>query len=374
MTPRMTTRRDAQRGMSLVELMVGMLIGLIGVVIISHLYITNEQYKRSTTGSGAAQVNGAIALYTLERDLRMAGFGVNHSQALGCSCGTAGCSPVQYHFGGTYSFPPAGSATGARPALKFAPVLITETTGQPDTITVLYGSNSVRILPSTLSTAGTPASDYSLDGVAGFDANDMALLANGSSCMLFQVTAVSALSSSLTHASTSSWNPAGGGSLPTFAQGSYVFNIGTPTWRTYSIASGRLQMAEVLTTTVTGGAATTIMDDIVDLQAEYGKDDGVAGGTADDSQVDSWDTTEPSGAAAWGRVLAVRIAVLARSPNYEKPSSGTTCEATTTTNQPTWSGGQTFPTLQVTGALPSCYKYRVFETIIPLRNMLWRPA
>ena len=56
-----------QTGLSLVELMVGMLVGLIGIIIISHLYITNEQYKRSTTGSGAAQVNGAVALYTIER-------------------------------------------------------------------------------------------------------------------------------------------------------------------------------------------------------------------------------------------------------------------------------------------------------------------
>ena len=73
-----------QAGLSLVELMVGMMVGLIGIIIISHLYITNEQYKRSTTGSGAAQVNGAIALYSLERDLRMAGYGINNASALGC--------------------------------------------------------------------------------------------------------------------------------------------------------------------------------------------------------------------------------------------------------------------------------------------------
>ena len=30
--------------------------------------------------------------------------------------------------------------------------------------------------------------------------------------------------------------------------------------------------------------------------------------------------------------------------------------------------------LMVAGYLPTCYKYRAFETIIPLRNMIWRPA
>ena len=78
--------------------MVGMLIGLIGIVIITHLYLVNEAYKRSTTGSGSAQVNGAIALFSLERDVRMSGYGFAHSGALGCTCAGAGCSPVQYFY------------------------------------------------------------------------------------------------------------------------------------------------------------------------------------------------------------------------------------------------------------------------------------
>jgi len=28
----------------------------------------------------------------------------------------------------------------------------------------------------------------------------------------------------------------------------------------------------------------------------------------------------------------------------------------------------------VPGGIPSCYKYRVFETVVPLRNMLWRQS
>ena len=94
--------------MSLVELMVGMLIGLIGIIIITHLYVTNDQYKRSTTGAGTAQVNGAIALYTLEREIRMAGYGINHPLALNCNAPvTPNCSPLQYYYNGNSSYPPA---------------------------------------------------------------------------------------------------------------------------------------------------------------------------------------------------------------------------------------------------------------------------
>jgi type IV pilus assembly protein PilW len=361
-------------GTSLVELMVGMLIGLIGIIIISHLYLKNEQYKRSTSGSGTAQVNGAIALYTLERDVRMAGFGVNHSAALGCSCAGAGCSTVQYHYNGTYSYPPAGAAGGALAPLVFAPVFINDNTGSPDTITVLYGSDPERVMPTTLTEAmPSAAAQFKVDGNVGFDTGDLVLVASGSSCALSQVTGI--LSGALQHAPGSSalWNPAGTSSLPTFAQGASVFNLGNPTWRAYSIASGSLVSTDVLTVPG-GGTGVPLVQDIVDMQAQYGKDDGGSGGMVNDGVVDTWNANPPTTATQWQQVLAIRVALLARSPNYEKPEPpSTTCTATV--SLPSWEGsGATSGVLTVPGGLPSCHKFRVFETVIPLRNMIWRPA
>jgi type IV pilus assembly protein PilW len=67
------------------------------------------------------------------------------------------------------------------------------------------------------------------------------------------------------------------------------------------------------------------------------------------------------------------LVVLARDDHYHKPSTaGGPCEATTAANRPTWAGGA-FLTFDAPGALPSCYRYRVFETVVPLRNMIWRP-
>lgn len=369
----------AQRGMSLVELMVGMLIGLIGVVIITHLYLTNEQYKRSTTGSGTAQVNGTIALYTIERDVRMAGYGLNHSGALGCTCDAVanpGCSPVQYYYNGTYSSPPAASPSGALPSLAFVPVVITETANAADSITLLYGNGPERMLPSKLSESmPQPSSELKVDGTEGFYEGDLVLIADSSGqCMMTQLTQIQASASHLQHNPTSDWNPVGGGSLlPKFNSGALVFNLGFPISRTYDISGGNLRVSENLTI---GGAPVTLVDDIVDLQAQYGKDDGGGGGTPDDGVVDTWDSSSPTNAAGWQQVLALRIAVLSRSQNYERPDNpGDACAATTAANQPKWAGSAlTFPTLQVAGVLPSCYKHRAFETIVPLRNMIWRPA
>ena len=69
------------------------------------------------------------------------------------------------------------------------------------------------------------------------------------------------------------------------------------------------------------------------------------------------------------------LSELKKRQHYEKPSTaGGPCEATTAANRPAWGGTANlpFPTFDAPGALPSCYKYRVFETVVPLRNMLWR--
>jgi type IV pilus assembly protein PilW len=368
--------------MSLVELMVGMLIGLIGIVIITHLYVTNDRYKRSTTGAGTAQVNGAIALYTLEREIRMSGYGVNHSAALGCTCAGVNCSPVQYYYNAFSSFPPAGAAAGALPPRVLAPVVITDNVGGPDSITVLYGAANERMLPAAISeTTVAPNHDYKVDGIQGFQDNNLIVVAQGGTCLLRQVSKVQTGTTILEHR-TGPYNPVASFG-PGFTAGAAVFNLGTPTatggpvWRTFSVGNVanayRLQSEDLLRSLATWPAAGTqqqLVDDIVDLQAQYGKDDGsVPGTTADDGVVDVWDAVPPPDATAWRRVLAVRIAVLARSQNFEKPSvAGGPCEATTAAQ--IWAGGA----LTVPGGLPSCYRHRVFETVIPLRNMIWRPA
>ena len=121
-----------------------------------------------------------------------------------------------------------------------------------------------------------------------------------------------------------------------------------------------------------------MVDSIVDMRALYGKD------TDADNVVDRYDYTTPTTSAGWQQVLSVKIAMLARIGNYEKPStSGGNCDATTA--QPTWSGSTASgsvatanPFLAVDiGTATSqdrCYRYRVFETTVPLRNMIWRAS
>ena len=365
-------------GMSLIELMVGAAIGLIGIVIITHVYLTNEQHKRTTTAAGGAQTNGAIALYALEREIRQSGFGLNSSLAFQCNCDAtvnAGCSAIQYYYDLKYSFPPNASMTNSRNALSLYPFLITDAANAPDVLSVFYGSDAERALSTILvDNMVTPGADIKPDGTAGFETGNLVVLQNGTACAMYQVTGV--VAQTLLHADNI-WNPSAGGTLPTWPKDSTrIFNLGSrPVWKTYAIANGKLQVTDQLAVLTAGAVSQDLMDGIVDLQAQYGKD------TNNDNVIDVWTKQLP---AAFGtnfsatdiaQVKAVRLAVLARSEHYEKPATaGDPCEATTAANRPTWGGTDNlpFPSFDAPGALPSCYKYRVFETVVPLRNMLWR--
>lgn len=370
-------------GFTLIEVLIGMAIGLIGIAIITQVYLVNENYKRSTTSASSAQVNGAIALYIIERDLRLAGYGLNNTAALDCG-------QLQYYFNGTYSSPPG--APGGLVPLIVAPVVIADGgAGVPDTITVMFGGNADRNTPSTLTKTMTdPAAALDVDNPTGysFDPGDLMVVSRGGVCTLMQVTNVEMSALKIHHAAggLAPWNPPAGGTFTAYTQGAALFNLGRPTVNIYSITANNLRLLNVFSSTSTTAVSLynstpiPIMSEIVDLQAQYGKDNGVDNGTvqntvysAGDGIVDSYDNTTPATAAQWQQVLSVRLGVLARSQNFERPEpAGSPCAATTAT--PTWSGSGVGSTANFTmpGGVPSCYKYLVFETEAPLRNMLWR--
>ena len=60
MTP--TLFRSRQTGFSLIEIMVGLVIGMVGVIILSQVMLQSEDTKRNTTSGDDAQINASIAL------------------------------------------------------------------------------------------------------------------------------------------------------------------------------------------------------------------------------------------------------------------------------------------------------------------------
>ena len=360
--------RSRQPGMTMVEILVAVTIGLIGILIISQAYLTSENFNRSTVGEGGAQTNGLLALYSVERDVRMSGYGFANSAAMGCN-------QIYWYFDPEYS---ANIAGGSLPNITLAPVLITRDTTapvdvEPVELTVMYATGAERMMPSTLSDFNASSSEVEVDGTAGFRENDLVLIVGPTGCTLGKITQVQPgpQKLQLNPGVSAPHNPPAWGAFPTtYDKGDSILNLGNPVVRVYSIGSGKLQVTDGFLQSGVG-TTFTLVDGIVDMRAQYGHD------TNGDGTVDDWNSTTPTTSAGWTGVLAVRVGVLARIGNYEKPT-GANCDATTAA--PAWSGSSiaadAFNKLDFATVTSEhrCYRYRVLETTIPLRNMIWRAS
>lgn len=67
-----THRRN--QGFTLVEIMVAMVIGMLGIIIIMQMFALFEGQKRTTTGGDDAQNAGIIALYGMQQNIQQAGY------------------------------------------------------------------------------------------------------------------------------------------------------------------------------------------------------------------------------------------------------------------------------------------------------------
>jgi len=388
------------RGFTLVEVMVGVLIGLIGTVVIFQVFAVSEGQKRTTTGASDAQQNGVFGLFQIERDVRMAGYGMNHMALLGCQ------------INGWYE------PGGAQIKFKMVPVeIINGAGGAPDQVRLAFGNSDLFMAPAKfVSKANTSQANYKIDNKFGFNEGDLVIAAEaGKPCTLAQISTKPSSQNEIVHNSGNYTSPEGGqvptqfnrpGGLPapegqeylewdpTTNTGARLYNLGAaPTVVTYAIQGSTLVAINGLMPGVAEGTAV-LSDGVVQLQAQYGFDgtaDGRIASTAAysadvnlASNQDQWADNMPVAAtgADWQRVIAVRLVVTARSITPERPDpvSGL-CTATTV--QPRWIAPA--PTANPPGieidvkstfADPNewmCYRYRTFEVVVPVRNMLWFP-
>lgn len=367
------------RGFTLIELMVGLAIGLISTLSITQVLLLSEGQKRTTMSGTDAQISGALALASLRQNIEMAGYGFSSSpDSIGCQ--------IEGKFNG--SDPWSGSGFPSAPIL--IPAVITDgANGAPDSIRVLSSSKTSYSIPVRVIAPGYDATNSSFNtafpvtSVRGIAKNDLILAVTNSTtnCQLFQVTAESGAASEVARVDDSSkWNAVG---YPdkTYSDGQYLINMGSINDTIFSVSSAgalqsnRLTLGANYAPIYTG--ATDIFDHIVNLQALYGKD------TDGNGTVDTWDNVTPTTNAGWLQVLAIRIAVVSQSSQYEKTSSN---NVNVTETNPLWDvgsdstitgaatcGSSKCLTLKVDGLTDwKHYRYKVYDTIIPLRNMLWQ--
>ncbi|MDQ2735031.1 MAG: PilW family protein, partial [Pseudomonadota bacterium] len=322
-----------QRGISLIELLVGIVIGLLSILAVFQTVTVWTRHTKTTASGSEAQIEGTLAMFDLERDIKQAGqgFGTAASAVLGCNVAATDASTAR-----PFTFP-------------LAPVVITPnaTVGAPDQISVLYGDSSffVSAQPFTSSTALTKQ----LVRRNGFQQGDLAIVADGAgSCALVEITKNTNIDGvTVNHdvgqyqsvyqaaSATARFNTAAGTGA-SFPSGGTMFSMGPqPNYSTWTAASGANGSSMLRSELFFASPPLNVAEGVINVKAEYGYDaDG-------DGQISNaeWTATLP-GAPDLTRVLAVRVGMLLRSSQFEysnDPSSGT--PVATTIAAPSWADG-----------------------------------
>jgi type IV pilus assembly protein PilW len=345
MALRKNAARADQSGFTLVEIMVGLAIGMLLTVVIVQVMSAFESQTRSTTGTADAQTNGGIALFTIASELQTTGFALLPVPDSPLECATLAVNGV----------------ADATVPNRLTPFAITDgATAAGDTLTLRYGTSAMGGAPTPIMVMGAPtANDATVGTTLGCQVGETTLVINGPACAMSRVTAVSAVGivpKTITLAdTTAAVSKANLSCLGTWNEISYAANAGNLERNGIPSVSG-----------------------VVSLQAQYG-----VSATTDSNVVAQW--VNASG-ATWAapsvanrnRIKAVRIAIIARNAKMETSDVTAACSSTTLpapTGLCAWEGTAASPApaidLSTADANWKRYRYRVFETIIPLRNVIW---
>lgn len=361
-------------GFSMIELLIGVVIGLMTTLAITHVFSSFEGRKRMITSGNDAQSSGVLAMYYIQRDAQNAGFGLplnnsNDPSPLLCPLNTS------INQGGV--------------VMNLTPVQITDGGTGSDTINIRYGtspSGGASMRATGVITA--PTLDSKL---IGCQLNDVVLLAQtptSPKCSLGRLNKLNAdrtiqLISDLNTAPTdtpvtdlNSNDRVRFSCLGVWNQYQYTVNANSELTRSGGISSQ---------TPFPDASATPIVSDIVSLQAQYGITNSVdANSSATTSakylnQVGQWvDATNTYGSTMnldnRNRIRAIRVAIVARDGAMQKDIVSQACNgALPGVNKVCiWTSDET-PASVYLGANPDwqMYRYKVFEAVIPLRNVLW---
>lgn len=422
------------QGFSIIEVLVGMLIGLIVVLVTGQVLSMNYAQSNTTATATDSMVNGSLALHEITREGARSGFGISAVPEL------YGCTVVRR----------TASAVAADirvDTFTLAPVVIEDGAGgAPDSIILTSSHSKGLAIPTYLGAeyknANTAPFAEGIDVIStlGINVGDMLLIGppvptalttteiadlktafqaavptipsnlsyttnpNKTWCSLFQVTGdeTSTIQGAIFRVSDT--NPpnklravqSNGHYLINRYQGaanydrtipkenrtspfndipfpepssayhypvdSVVFNLGAGGLQSYTfnISNGDKLLSS--------NERIPVYSQIVQLQAQYGKDTDANG------SVDDWDNTTPTTNAGWREILSIRVAVVARSAQRESSIATSNANDCPSIDSVCWAGNMKITNLNAdnTGANDwQYYRYRVFETIIPLRNSIW---
>jgi type IV pilus assembly protein PilW len=327
--------RFEQGGLSLIELMVAITIGLFLLAGAVTIFINSKRTYNEQQDVSRIQENLRFATETISRDLRMAGyFGCafaiepptlgsegrfrNHLRTDGTVTASAGGAElVDVTRGKIEGSESAGNWLPSNTAANIGGAAIVAGT---DAITIRHAGGSTWQLPVDSTTTSIPFNNVPVNGEMVV-ANDLLMISDCGRSELVRVnpptTASTALSRDYPH------NPGGQVDDPNFpfvSKATFVrYYIGTDAngerglfrqfWNSAS--------SSVTTDVDAGGIAVPYVAGVENMQITYGID------TDGDNIVNQFVTADNVGAGNWDRVLSVRVGLLVRSTAANAPETDT---------------------------------------------------
>jgi len=362
--------RGHEAGVSLIELMIGLVIGLIATAVILQTFAVSEGYKRNTTSAGDAQQNGLFSTFTLSLELANAGNGLAISGVDLATC--ANTNDI---------------ATTFRPI----PALITDSGNDstPDSFVLHYSTSNTIVFPALfMAAAAQGANAFSVQSPTGFRIGDMIVpISQAGQCEWLKVANVTAPDANGVVSITTT-----SGAANAYSNSATMLTMG-PWDRVqrvrYDVADangGPCTQAStncVLRSTNLNPSAPNVApadppqplaSNIVNMKVQYGVD--ITGDGILDTWVSAanqpWRPQDVLGATLPGinRIKAIRIGIIVRSAQFDREHTDDfnwvlfDCS----THDIACPGRLTGT---IAGSPNGSFRYRVYETVVPLRNQLW---
>ncbi len=283
---KMRTTREA--GFTLIEVMAAVAIFSIAMTAVYATFTFQHQSFTTQSRVASMQENFRDALVPLNRDIRLAGYGIPAPVTIPNTAIPGGVTSIR-------SLYPVDNTTG------------------PDTLYIMYLYDMDSNQPPTTITSPmpNPSAEFNVGQVTGFQVGDLCFISDGAAADMFQVTTVQSASLKIQHnpGGSNDYNAAGGHT--TFPPGGY--DTGS------TIAKARFLRYYIDTTTdpahptlmvdrMGGATPQPVADDIEDMQFQYFLD------TNFDGVPDTW-SDNPGDLT---QIRQVRILLCARTRFPEK--------------------------------------------------------
>ncbi len=301
------------KGLSLIELMVAMVIGLLLLTGTASMFISNKRIYREQNDMGRLQENARFAMQILTEDIRMAGY--------------AGCaddiSEIANHVNGMtdddqmLSFMNAlegiESTDGLSAATTATPWLPSNSTGNVSEMVPGTDAIAVRYLDPTGISISSPmptvSAELKVTTVGNLVIGDVIALSDCDSADIMQLTQVQAASSHLQH-NTGSGTP---GNATKNLQKKYDDNADVLRFisRRYFIGTGASGGPSLFRMENQDAAAQELVEGVENMQILYGEDT-VGNDTIADTYVNAANVTNGE------NIVSVRLALLFRTVNEDR--------------------------------------------------------